>query len=509
MANDPELLTRYADAGDDAAFTELVQRHLGLVYSVGLRQTHGNRTLTDDIAQQVFTDLARKAPHLTRHPSLLGWLHTATRLAALKAVRQEARRLSRETEAHAMDEIERENDRLDQPQLPAVEPLLDDILAGLKEREREALLLRFHGGLAYSEIGHQLALTETAARSCVDRALERLRARFAARGIHSTGAALMAALAAEAAAATPTGLAASVANAALTAGAATGAVTILTSLAMKKTLITVGAAVVAALITTVVLEWRTHNRLQQEIAQLQAANESRTRQEAVAAADREKAELARLSARRDQLRAQLAASQEPPQPVSRMKKQADWRNVGFETPENAFETIAWAVFNREWDTLASAYLFQPAGQQKLDAFFASLPPDVQAKYGNTARLFGPLLRELQPPISNWLIITGRSPGREGKLAYRVVKLDDQIRSANFARLKLLDNVGSANPEGNASAILRRIGSEWRVGYFSESTADSLIRNVDPATGEVRTHTVKDLMPIKLESQKLEAGTPTP
>ena len=511
MREDSELLRRYADAGDDAAFTEFVQRHLGLVYSIAVRQAHGNRTLAEDITQRVFTDLARKAPRLASHPSLLGWLHTATRLAAMKALRQEARRLGRETEAHAMDQIEREDNRPAQSSLPPVEPLLDDILAGLREREREALLLRYHGGCSYSEIGHRLALTETAARSCVDRAVERLRARFAARGIHSSGAALMAALAAEATAATPAGLAASVATAALTAGAVTGAVTIFTPLAMNKTIVAVGTAVVAGLLTAVVLESRTQTRLQREVAQLQAANDSRTRPATatVASAD-DTREFARLTARREELRSQLSAAEEPAPPASRMKKQGDWKNAGFDTPENAFETIAWAMFNRDWDTLGAAYVFQPAGQQKLDAFFASLPADVQAKYGNTAHLFGPLFRELMTPMSNWLRVIERTPQRDGKLAYRVVSVDSETsRFGEFSSVKLLDNVSPPNPRGNATARLRRIAGEWKIGYFSESTADSLIRNVDPTTGEVRPHAVKDLLPISVEGQKREPGTPTP
>ena len=38
MSEDAELLRRYADEKSEAAFAELVRRHLPLVYSVAFRQ---------------------------------------------------------------------------------------------------------------------------------------------------------------------------------------------------------------------------------------------------------------------------------------------------------------------------------------------------------------------------------------------------------------------------------------------------------------------------------------
>src|SRR5688572_24506711 len=59
MTEDSELLRRYVRDGSDDAFRELVQRHLGFVYSVARRQVAGRADLAEEVTQTVFTDLAR------------------------------------------------------------------------------------------------------------------------------------------------------------------------------------------------------------------------------------------------------------------------------------------------------------------------------------------------------------------------------------------------------------------------------------------------------------------
>src|SRR3954469_4073678 len=105
MKDDAELLASYVRNRSDSDFAELVQRHVNLVYSAALRQVNGDVHLAQDVAQTVFTDLARKAGTLAARPVLAGWLFTSTRFAASKAVRGERRRKSREQEAYTMNEI--------------------------------------------------------------------------------------------------------------------------------------------------------------------------------------------------------------------------------------------------------------------------------------------------------------------------------------------------------------------------------------------------------------------
>src|ERR1035441_8450404 len=95
MTEDAELLSRYATERSEAAFAELTRRHVDLVYSAALRLASGNVHTAQDVAQQVFTELARQAKSLARHPALVGWLYTTTRLMALRVNRMEKRRTGR------------------------------------------------------------------------------------------------------------------------------------------------------------------------------------------------------------------------------------------------------------------------------------------------------------------------------------------------------------------------------------------------------------------------------
>lgn len=237
--DDATLLRTYARDRTEVAFAELVRRHVDFVYAAALRQVNGDAHLAQDVVQLVFTDLARKAAKLAGYRVLAGWLFTSTRYAAANAVRTEARRRIREEEAHRMKTQNDDNAAsLDWDQ---VRPVIDEALADLGDRDRDAILLRFFQGLDFPAVGTRLALTDNAARMRVDRALDRLRAALGKRGITSTSAALGLALGANAALAAPAGLASSATGAAL-AGVATGGMAAATITFMNLTKLQVGMA---------------------------------------------------------------------------------------------------------------------------------------------------------------------------------------------------------------------------------------------------------------------------
>lgn len=76
MSDDAELLGCYVRERSESAFTELVNRHVNLVFSAALRETAGDAASAEDLTQAVFAELARQAVKLTRHPVLAGWQHS-------------------------------------------------------------------------------------------------------------------------------------------------------------------------------------------------------------------------------------------------------------------------------------------------------------------------------------------------------------------------------------------------------------------------------------------------
>jgi RNA polymerase sigma factor (sigma-70 family) len=205
MTQDAALLTQYVETRSEAAFRELVDRHLNLVYGAALRHLDGDTHAAHDVAQNVFVLLARKARDLRSHPSLAGWLYRAAHFESREMNRSERRRRARDAAVVALHE-------------PAVDSLagaddaelgrnITELVLDLSVRDREAVLLRYFEQLSFAEIAHRLALSEAAAHKRVERALERLRDRLAARGIVSTATALAATLNAQSGISVPAGLA--------------------------------------------------------------------------------------------------------------------------------------------------------------------------------------------------------------------------------------------------------------------------------------------------------------
>ncbi len=227
MIEDAELLRRYAEDRAEPAFAELVQRHVGVVYAAALRRVGGDAQLAEEVAQTVFTTLARKAGSLAHHPVLIGWLHRSTHYAAIDALRDKLRReqCERVVETETMNAKAEENgDRSVEVDWEEVRPVIDSLLDKLDERDRGALLLRFFEGRAFAEVGAAMRVTEDAARMRVERAMEKLRVALGRRGITSTSAALGGVLANQATAMAPAGFAASVTGAALASAAASAGV---------------------------------------------------------------------------------------------------------------------------------------------------------------------------------------------------------------------------------------------------------------------------------------------
>ena len=310
---DQQLLSAYAGHRTEAAFAELVRRHVDLVYSAALRMVCDSH-LAEDVAQGVFVALARSANQLADRPVLAGWLHRTAQNIAAQTVRTEVRRRAREQEAAVMNE---------QPANAAsawdsIAPHLDAALAALADSDRDALLLRYFAGQTAQQMGRTLGISDEAAQKRASRAIERLREQFAKRGIPVAAGGLVVVLSANAVQAAPVGLAVSIAGAATLAGTTAATLIPLKAIAMttlQKTLVTaaltatVGAGIYEArqasvLRTRVQTLQQQQTPLARQVEQLQSEREAATNQ--LAALRDENARLNRNTKELLELRGEVA-----------------------------------------------------------------------------------------------------------------------------------------------------------------------------------------------------------
>ena len=204
-ASDSELLQEFIASQSQEAFTALVKRHLGLVYSAALRQVRSG-PLAEEVAQSVFVDLACNASRLRPGTVLTAWLYNVARRTAIHVVRGEARRKMREQVA-----LERKTINTSAGDWMLIEGSLDEAMDTLDETDRTAVLLRFFENKSLREVGETLGTSEDGAQKRVSRAVDRLRQFFARRGVAVGSAGLTLAISANAVQAAPMALAGTIA----------------------------------------------------------------------------------------------------------------------------------------------------------------------------------------------------------------------------------------------------------------------------------------------------------
>ena len=365
-SSDMELVREYARHNADAAFAELVHRHVNLVYSVALRHI-AIAAQAEEITQAVFVTLARKAAGLRPDTVLAAWLYETARLTAISFLRGERRRQFREQEAYMQSTLEAAPTDSAWQQLA---PLLDDAMMWLGRKDREAVVLRFFKDKDLREVAAALNINEAAAQKRVNRAVEKLRTFFAKRGVTTSSAALAVVLGANAVQAAPVGLAVTISTAAALAGttlATTATATAIKAIAMttlQKTLVT---ATIVAAVGTAIYEVRQASTLRsqvqtfqqqqsplaEQIEQLTKDRDEATRRLAALSDENERlnrntAELSRLRGKIGLLQQALASRPQPPNAnaswrVGTPRRLEEMCDVGQATPEAVLQTTIWAA----------------------------------------------------------------------------------------------------------------------------------------------------------------------
>ncbi len=252
--NDAELLSAYRVRGSESAFRELVDRYIGMVFGVACRRL-GDRQLAEEVTQNVFSILARKAQSgFQAQPVLSNWLYQTTLYQASAAYRTES---NRRRTMSAFRDYEQIRTETVQPE-DSLRPLLDEALSLLSSGDRDVVFLRFFERQSYAQIGRVIGKSEEASRKQTVRALGKLSRSLRRRGVVMSASVLAAGLPAQLLESAPIGMAATVSqNALLSAPTLTTTTVItntLTTMAYAKTKIVLTVTILAASLP-VTYEW--------------------------------------------------------------------------------------------------------------------------------------------------------------------------------------------------------------------------------------------------------------
>jgi RNA polymerase sigma-70 factor, ECF subfamily len=169
---------RFDDAAlDEAAFDALFRQSAADVHAYAISLL-GSRSAAEDVTALAFERLYRSRTRLDRRRGTpRAWLFAIARNAAL----DELRRRRRQPQAELPDDLRFAGDLAgDQDPAQALESIarraaVREALLALPLREREVVLLKFHGQLSNSELARALDISESNAGTRLHRALTRLR----------------------------------------------------------------------------------------------------------------------------------------------------------------------------------------------------------------------------------------------------------------------------------------------------------------------------------------------
>jgi RNA polymerase sigma factor (sigma-70 family) len=182
---DGQLLTRFLERRDEAAFAALVRRHGPMVWGVCCRLLQ-NQHDAEDAFQATFLVLTRKAADVLPREMVANWLYGVACTTAHRVRAAAAKRRVRERQVTAMPEPQAVQEDL----WDDLQPLLDHELGRLPDKYRLVLLLCDLEGKTRKEVARQLGCPEGTVAGRLARARLMLARRLARHGLAVSGGAL-------------------------------------------------------------------------------------------------------------------------------------------------------------------------------------------------------------------------------------------------------------------------------------------------------------------------------
>ena len=173
--DESELLSRLREGDDDAYATIFREHYPGLV--VAAARLLGDRTLAEDIAQDVLLELWRRRASLILTGPVRAYLQSAARNRALNRLRQARTAQRGEVYVRGPSESPATDSRALSGELEAA---VAEAIAALSEPQREVFEMNRTRGLTYNEIAELLGISVKSVEARMGRALKQLREHLAA-----------------------------------------------------------------------------------------------------------------------------------------------------------------------------------------------------------------------------------------------------------------------------------------------------------------------------------------
>jgi len=175
---DLELLRRFVEKKDEAAFCALLERHGPMVLGV-CRRVLRNEQDAEDALQATFLVFVRKAVSIRRGTSVRSWLYGVAYRISRKACAKFSRQRVGEQRAAESARPEATAD----PTWAEMQTVLDEELQSLPEKYRLPILLCCLEGKSRDEAAKELGWKEGAVKIRLERGRKLLRQRLAKRGL--------------------------------------------------------------------------------------------------------------------------------------------------------------------------------------------------------------------------------------------------------------------------------------------------------------------------------------
>lgn len=179
LLSDRDLLRRFVQDADEAAFAEIVRRHQGLVMGV-CRRVIGNDADVDDAFQATFIALARRPRQIRKAKSLSSWLYSVAWRTSICLIKQ---RRKHPVESLPENPKSKDADTLERIASAQDCMVLDEELQTLPEKYREVLVMTYFAGHTSQEIADQLSVSKGTVDGRIRDARNALRVRLARRGV--------------------------------------------------------------------------------------------------------------------------------------------------------------------------------------------------------------------------------------------------------------------------------------------------------------------------------------